>query len=287
MYKKNLLVILTLAFITLFSISSGNTQMESSILFVAPHRVIINSDQKIEVINVANKSNEIRRYDLMVIDQVMDENGTTQRQDNFEFSARRMLRFVPKRVTLKPGERQVVRVMARRPKGLADGDYHAHLLFREIPLNALDKRQLQKDDAAKANKAKTTFEIKTLYGIAVPVVIQSGTITSGVEFADASFIPTTDTASAHISAVFNRLGNSEGAAMFDAVFLRPGAEPVNIVKSQWIRLYREVNSITKNMSLTKEARALDLSQGKVILTLTTKSTDPKVEDTVVEKILQF
>jgi hypothetical protein len=95
LYKKIILSFLTLCLIVLFPITRGNAQLESSILFVAPHRIVIASHERIAVINVANKSNEILRYDLAMIDQVMNDQGLTQRRDNFEYSARRMLRFVP------------------------------------------------------------------------------------------------------------------------------------------------------------------------------------------------
>jgi len=36
-------------------------------------------------------------------------------------------------VTLAPHEPQAIRIAARPPEGLADGEYRIHLLFRAIP----------------------------------------------------------------------------------------------------------------------------------------------------------
>ena len=59
---------------------SASAQTEGSILFISPHRVDISPTGRIEELNVANKSDVPRRYDLQVINQVMTESGTTERR---------------------------------------------------------------------------------------------------------------------------------------------------------------------------------------------------------------
>ena len=50
-----------------------------------------------------------------------------------EQAAQEMILYAPRRVTLPPNQPQAIRLSARAPEGLADGEYRVHLLFRAIP----------------------------------------------------------------------------------------------------------------------------------------------------------
>lgn len=233
-------------------------QSEGSVLFVAPHRVVFSPETRVEVLNVANKSSKTHRYDLTVIDQVMDEKGVTKRQDTFDYSAKKMLRFVPKRFTLKPGERQVVRVMVMRPEGLQPGDYHSHLLFREVPLGSRDKERLREERGGE-DKA-LSFEIRALYGVAVPIVVQHGKVESSIDITGKRIIPGDEKA---LEIVFNRKGNAETAGRLSVTYEREGEKPLHLIDPQWVRIYREVDTITRQWplsSLPQNARG-----GKIVI----------------------
>lgn len=276
------LTITTFIAATMLFPASVSAQTESSILFVAPHRVIIEDGQDIEVLNVANKSNEERRYDLTVVNQVMNEQGLTQRLDTFEYSAARFLRYVPKRFSLKPGERQIVRVMVRRPSGLEEGEYHSHLLFREIPV---EKRSKSDVDTLTTDSG-VSFEIRTLYGVAVPIIVRHGTVTSDIALGEARIVPAQADTPQHLAVDFSRSGNGEAAAMLDVVYSGPGAEePVQLVKPHWVRMYREVDNITKTIPLTP---IQGMSGGTIKVTLTKRSgPKPSPNDVVMTQEVAY
>ena len=294
---KTLFIAATAICLLLSAGTAAFAQMESSILFVAPHRILMNPTEKVEVINVANKSDQTHRYDLTLIDQVMNDQGMTLRQDTFDYSAKRMIRFVPKRFTLKPGERQIVRVMVKRPEGLADGDYHSHLLFREVPLSVQDKQTL-KDVRSEQNKEKkVNFEIRALYGVAVPIVVQHGKIESDILLGDASFIPATDKVTASLSVKFERTGNAEAAGQVGLSYIKAeGGEPIQLIEPIWVRLYHEVNTVTRNIQIKDMPEGVKLSGGKIVLTLSKagaeiavptadgKQLETKTEDSVIKEI---
>ena len=50
-----------------------------------------------------------------------------------ESAAEAMILYAPRKVTLPPNQPQSIRINARAPEGLPDGEYRAHLLFRAIP----------------------------------------------------------------------------------------------------------------------------------------------------------
>ncbi|MEI6856993.1 hypothetical protein [Psychrilyobacter sp.] len=50
----------------------------------------------------------------------------------------------PKMVYLKPNSKKIIRMAARPPKGLVDGEYRSHLVFEEMPVKKYDNTE--KDD---------------------------------------------------------------------------------------------------------------------------------------------
>jgi hypothetical protein len=239
----------------------GAQESEGSVLFVAPHRLIIQAGEKAETVTVSNKSKEARRYDLLFIDQVMDDKGVTQRKDTFPYTVQKMVHFQPKRFTLKPDETQTVRVVVDRPAGLADGDYHSHLLFREVPLGEKDKQQLPPQTA---DKKAVTFEIRTLYGIAVPVIVEQGRIASDIAMGDATLGRNAESKMKQVTVTFKRTGNAEAAAKLSIDYVAPGRKPVSAIEPQWIRMYREVDKITKTLDLAGLPAGAE--GGKLVLT---------------------
>lgn len=239
----------------------ATAQNENSILFVAPNRVVIASKEDIAVVNVSNRSSEARRYDLTVVDQIMNAEGMTKRVDDFPYSAKRLLRFQPKRFTLQPGERQVIRIMARREKDLAAGDYHSHILFREVPLSIDDKKTMEQE----AKETKTQFEIRTLYGVAIPVIVQNGEISSKLELVEANYVPAADGMPDHIAVDLKRSGNAEASGILRVRFEKTGQAPININNDQWIPVYREVDNVTRRVPLNNMPKDLSLKGGKMIV----------------------
>lgn len=263
-------IIVSFSFLLLAVLASGLVfaeGMEGSVLFVAPHRLIITPGEKSETINVSNKSSEARRYDLSLVDQVMTPEGVTQRADNGPYSAKKLLDYRPKRFTLKPGDSQVVRVVVSRPAGLADGDYHSHLMFREVPLGKKDKENLPQE--TKASDKTVTFEIRTLYGLGVPIIVQQGKVAADIDMGD----PAVGSGGKGnvLSVTFTRSGNAEAAGKISAEYVQ-GGKAVSVLDPQWVRMYREADKISKKFDLKLPANA---SGGKLIVSLTRDESDPK------------
>lgn len=215
-------------------------ETEGSVLSVEPHRLVIDSVEKTGTISVSNKSGETRSYDLVLVDQVMDEKGVTQRRETFDYSAKNMLKFTPKRFSIKPNERQIVRVLATRPEGLADGDYHSHLLFHEAGLNEGD-----------------------LYGIAMPVVVRQGKTSGNISISGGKI---SGGEARRLTLTFFRTGNAEAFARLTADYIREGVAPVRILEPQGVRLYREVEKVSKDFSLTNIPQGA--KGGKIAVSLT-------------------
>lgn len=86
-----------------------------------------------------------------------------------------MVRFSPRQVTLKPGERQTIKLSLRRPARLNDGEYRSHLMFKALPPpTALRDPNDQ--------VAGLTMQMNLVKSFSIPVIVQQGNVDSAVKF---------------------------------------------------------------------------------------------------------
>ena len=104
-------------------------------LLVAPTRVVLDGRKGAEII-LNNIGDEPATYRVSVEFRRMTESGelvdvpTPTAADK---TAEDMIIYAPRKVTLAPHEPQAIRIAARAPQGLPDGEYRVHMLFRAIP----------------------------------------------------------------------------------------------------------------------------------------------------------
>ena len=104
-------------------------------VLVAPHAVVIDHRSRSGSLSLYNPGDEATEVSLStffgypVTDSVGDfELKTVDRPDAAMPSAAGWVEAFPKRMVLGPKERQTVRLLARPPAGLADGEYWARLV---------------------------------------------------------------------------------------------------------------------------------------------------------------
>lgn len=141
-------------------------------LLVAPTRLVLNGGRGAEVI-LNNIGDEPATYRISVEFRRMQPDGTLEEvtePSEAEKAARDMIIYAPRRVTLAPNEPQSVRISARPPKGLADGEYRIHLLFRAIPPATPVAKQ------ASAPASGLSFKLTPVYGVTIPVIVRLGNL---------------------------------------------------------------------------------------------------------------
>jgi len=156
-------------------------------LLVAPTRVIINGAGNAEVVlsNIGDKpatyriSLELRRMEESGDFSEVDETAATES----ERTARDMVRFAPRRVTLLPGQPQAVRLSVRPPEGLPDGEYRVHMSFRAIP--AAQPAETA-EEAAPASGV--SIKLTPIYGITIPVFVRHGRLEAQAAIAGARLV---------------------------------------------------------------------------------------------------
>ena len=141
-------------------------------LLVAPTRLILNGGRSAEVI-LNNIGDEPATYRISAEFRRMNADGMLEdvaSPTDAEKAARDMLIFAPRRVTLAPHEPQSIRIAARPPAGLADGEYRVHLLFRAIP-PATPVTQ-----APVAPVKGLSFQLGSGYRVTIPVIVRLGNL---------------------------------------------------------------------------------------------------------------
>lgn len=147
-------------------------------LLVAPTRIVLDGRKGAEVV-LNNIGEEPAVYRVSVEFRRMEQDGSLDdvpQPTAADKVAEDMIVYAPRRVTLAPHEPQSIRINARPPQGLPDGEYRVHLLFRAIPpANPVAK---QPADAEKGLR----FELTPVYGVTIPVIVRLGNLqaTAGI-----------------------------------------------------------------------------------------------------------
>ncbi|MEX2494566.1 MAG: hypothetical protein WD448_00675 [Woeseia sp.] len=134
-------------------------------LFVHPTLVMLSNTHRSESVHIVNQGNATGVFELAWVDFAMTPQGGLSPWDGkAPWSLQPFARFSPRRVTLRPGETQLVRLALRAPGDAAGGEYYSHL--RVVTLND------DLDAATAANEAnkRETVTIDARTAIAVPVI---------------------------------------------------------------------------------------------------------------------
>lgn len=239
-----------------------------NLLGVAPLRLILTDAKTSDLITLTNRSEGPHTYKLVTEDQVMNAEGGIVQKDDFPYSAKRMLRFMPRTIKLEGGQRQNVRVMAIMPDGLANGDYHTHLIFQEVN---------EEKPAGVSSTEGLKIAMGTLYNIGIPVVLQHGKIESSLKL-NAAEIGTKQDKPA-VTIVVDRNGNGEAAGTIQVI---DKATQANVVQPDTVHIYHEADRVTLNLPVSpkvdiaslkgKPLEVRLLNDGKVLATLDVKGT---------------
>ena len=141
-------------------------------LLVAPTRLVLNGGRGAEVI-LNNIGDEPATYRISVEFRRMKRDGSLEEVGDpgeAEKAAQEMIVYAPRRVTLAPNEPQSIRISARPPKGLPDGEYRLHLLFRAIP------PATPVAAPASAPARGLSFKLTPVYGVTIPVIVRLGNL---------------------------------------------------------------------------------------------------------------
>lgn len=167
MRKKILLMLISILGFSISSIAQGN-------LLITPTRVVFEGNKQKAQLNIANAGRDTATYSISFIQKNMREDGSfvnIEKVDSGQMFADPYLRIFPRKVTLAPGEAQVVALQYRRKSDMAAGEYRSHLYFRsEKNYEPLGLKNSGKDTAA------LSIHLIPVFGMSVPIIIRTGPV---------------------------------------------------------------------------------------------------------------
>lgn len=153
--------------------SAAAGQAGAGDLLVAPTRIVLDGRRGTDVV-LNNIGSEPATYRISVEFRRMTPDGGLEdvEQPTAQHELTRdMLIYAPRRVTLAPNKPQSIRIAARPPQGLPDGEYRVHMLFRAIP-----PAKPAITPAAAQQIRGVSFALIPVYGVTIPVIVRLGNL---------------------------------------------------------------------------------------------------------------
>lgn len=131
-YKSRLLgfCLKLLVFVNFFAVAA------EAQLLVTPTRLDFGPRDRSAKLTLINTSSEVTSYRFNLIDDKRNADGSLvflSGDEHAEYSLRDMIRFSPRQVQLRPGQRQSVRVFLRRGRDLNLSEYRSRIVFNALP----------------------------------------------------------------------------------------------------------------------------------------------------------
>lgn len=226
-------------------------------LLVAPTRVVMSaSGSQVVLSNIGEKP---ATYRITLELRRMTPNGDTVDVPESdatpqERAALDMVRYAPRRITLQPNQPQAVRISARPPEGLVDGEYRVHMSFRAIPDVTPVAAPEQGGEAPSAQGL--SIRLTPVYGITIPVIVRKGQLEGGATLANPRVEHTGTTSQLHLD-----LGRIGARSIYGEVrVIAPGRrDPIMLVRG--IAIYPEVSA--RKLVLPVATEQLPLLRGPV------------------------
>lgn len=209
-----------------------------------PKRVVLNGRREIASIGLYNKTTNDGDYEIKIVDMAMTPDGRVVQFANLADdtvkarvkTASSLLRHSPRRVALRGSESQLVRVMARVPAEVPDGEYRSHFVVSSVP-QAADGFSIENAAGAVAGN-NIGVVIRPRFGISIPVIVRIGATTLKTGIVNPSVITEADGSKA-IAFKLTRAGTRSAYGNV-VVSARGASEPVALAKG--IGVYPEVDS---------------------------------------------
>lgn len=235
---------------------------------IYPRRIVMDRRQRVASVGLYNKMPADGEYEISVVNMVMTDSGKiipfSNLPENTDTSrvktAGDMLRWSPRRVLLPGSEAQTVRIMARPPADLPDGEYRAHFTVVSVPADV--------DEGFSIDDALTTVDkgagnvgvtIRPRFGISIPVILRIGETTLEVGLQDFALSRTED--GVQVALTVTRKGTR--SAYGDLIITAPGQDEP-LVMARGIGVYPEIAERRLQLAVNPEFDLGRLGPGTIL-----------------------
>jgi len=228
--KKLLIMFVIILAISFQALAQGD-------LLITPMRVVFEGNKLKSDLNLVNAGKDTATFSISFVNYNMNEDGSftaVEKQEPGQMLAEPYLRVFPRKVTLAPGEPQVISLQCRRKPGMLAGEYRSHLYFRsEKKYSALGLQ----------NPADTTMlsvQLVPIYGITIPIIIRTGVVNVSSTLSDLKLETVNDTTE-NIKLTINRTGNISAYGSLTVEYIPVQGRPYQIGIVKGVGVYTSVN----------------------------------------------
>ncbi|NJW53342.1 fimbria/pilus periplasmic chaperone [Salinimicrobium oceani] len=229
-------------------------------LMIMPKRLVFDGSQRSQEINLANTGSDTAVYAVSFVNYKMTEEGNFEQVEEAEDGQRfatDFLRYFPRRVTLAPNEAQTIRVQLTRTGNLEQGEYRSHMYFRAVE----EQTALGAEEAEDAEGI--SINIKTIFGISIPVIIRHGASTTSLELRDLELALSGEQPA--LSLGIFRSGNMSVYGNLIAEHISTSGKITEVGTVKGVSVYTP-NAHRKFRFELRNAKEVDLTNGKIRVT---------------------
>ena len=237
---------------------SIQTQAQGNLL-ITPMRVVFEGTKQNEEFNLVNTGPDTTTFTISFLQYTMNEDGTlvkSERPETMQMSAAPYLRIYPSRVTLAPGEPQVIILQYRRKPTMVSGEYRSHLFFRaEKNINPPGTKK------SKMDTAQLSIQLTAIYGLCLPIIIRTNEVNVTSTLSDLK-LESTPKSTQLLKFTINRFGNISTYGDIIVEHIPRQGKPVQIAVVRGIGVYTGIN---KRKMVVKLNSSSNMIFGKGIL----------------------
>jgi len=208
-------------------------------LSVSPRRIVLDQADRAATVTLLNRGAVSETYRIYWVYRRMTEDLNIEAAESADDAgvgdAAAFIRYAPRQVTLMPGESQTVRLLARRPADLPEGEYRTHLMFEREP---------ELITAHTSGESELSLSIHMAHGVTIPVIVRHGTETPAAASMRTDLHGTRD----YLQISLTREGPHSLYGQLRAVHVANGTETVLATVPNFA-VYSEVDEANANLPL--------------------------------------
>jgi hypothetical protein len=243
-------------------------------VLLLPTRVVMENGDRFTTVVVKNVGNATGNFSVSVIDMAMKEDGLVTELPQGQtdpYSAIPYLRVAPRSITLKAGETQNVRIMLRKPEGLAAGEYRSHLRL------SLDNDNVEgtDDQANPLNPTKQPeahIAVKANLVLVIPVIVHNGDTTLNMKITSPKIVRDAK-GKPSLNLTLLREGSRSSMGDFTITYTGSDGHAQPLKNFPGVPVYRPLDKRTVVIPLDDIPKGVDLNTGKLNIAYAAQEKD--------------
>jgi len=203
-----------------------------------PTRVVLTERQRTATLRLMNAESEPISYNVSWIRiRMTNDKGLEIIESDDDAKdlqpARDFILYAPRQSVVAPRSGQLVRLLARPPADLPDGEYRSHLAISEAP-------EVQGNTGDDAPDQGLGVQFTTISRTTIPVIYRHGDLHAEVEVKRLELVRNGAGGGPSLLVTLTRSGNRSAYGDVDVTWVRPSGEEVVVHQSRGHSIYTEL-----------------------------------------------